>query len=82
MLLRCHCIKLKLVLQGLKRELLAQSALIKLALKYQRLLLQPFVNQLDDVQLTNDYFRQDTATAHTSRTTINYLVVFYLWPSR
>jgi hypothetical protein len=32
--------------------------------RYQRLLLGPFINKLDDVELTNGYFQQDSAPAH------------------
>jgi hypothetical protein len=36
------------------------------AQRYQRLFLEPLINQLDDVNLTNGYFQQDLATAHTA----------------
>jgi hypothetical protein len=49
----------------------ANSSLTK-APKYQRPLLEQFLNQLDDVELTNRYFQQDSATAHAASTTINY----------
>jgi hypothetical protein len=35
-----------------------------------------FLNQLDDVELTNSYFQQDSTIAHTARTAINCLEVF------
>lgn len=38
------------------------------AQRYQTLLLETLLNQLDE--LTNDYFQQDSTTAHTPRTTI------------
>jgi hypothetical protein len=44
--------------------------------KYQRPLLEQFSNQLDDVELTNRYFQQDSATAHAASATINYLEEF------
>jgi hypothetical protein len=58
--------------------------------RYRRLLVDPFLNQLDDIELTNGYYQQDSATAHTARATINYLEEFFpgrlissgLWPSR
>jgi hypothetical protein len=40
--------------------------------KYQRPILEQFLNQLDDVELTNRYFQQDSATAHAASATINY----------
>jgi hypothetical protein len=40
----------------------------------------PFINQQDDVELTNDHFQQDSARAHTATTTIHYLEEFF--PSR
>jgi hypothetical protein len=36
--------------------------------RYQRLLLEPFINQLDDAELTNGCFQQDSTTAHAART--------------
>jgi hypothetical protein len=41
------------------------------AQRFQRLL-GPFVNELDCVELTNGYFRQDSATPHMPQTTIHY----------
>jgi hypothetical protein len=43
--------------------------------RYRRFLLEPFLNQLDDVALTNDYFQQDSVIA--ARTRINYLEEFF-----
>jgi hypothetical protein len=45
--------------------------------KYQRPLLEQFLNQLDDVELTNRYFQQDSAAAHAASATINYLEKFF-----
>jgi hypothetical protein len=58
--------------------------------RYRRLLVDPFLNQLGDIELTNGYYQQDSATAHTARATINYLEEFFpgrlissgLWASR
>jgi hypothetical protein len=58
--------------------------------RYRRLLINPFLNQLDDIELTNSYYQQDSATAHTARATINYLEECFpvrlissgLWPSK
>lgn len=60
------------------------------AQRYQTILLESFINQLDDIELTSGYFQQDSATAHTAQITINYLHQFFpdrlisvgLWPSR
>jgi hypothetical protein len=46
----------------------------------QILVLEPFINQLDGVELTNSHFQQDSARAHTATTTIHYLEEFF--PSR
>jgi hypothetical protein len=45
-------------------------------LRSQRLLLGPFMNQLDDVVLTNGYFQQDSTTAQTNSTPLG----FFLFP--
>jgi hypothetical protein len=58
--------------------------------KYQRLPLEPFINQLDHVELTNGYFQQNLVTAHTTGTIKNYseelftnrLMSVALWPSQ
>jgi myosin-crossreactive antigen len=58
--------------------------------KYQRLPLEPFINQLDHVELTNGYFQQNLATTHTTRTIKHYseelfsnrLISVALWPSQ
>lgn len=58
--------------------------------RYQRLILQPFMDQLHDDEQTLGYFQQDGATAHTARTTIQFLQEFYgdriisqeRWPPR
>lgn len=42
-----------------------------------RHLLELFINQLDDVEPINGYFKQDSATAHTAQTAINYLEEFF-----
>lgn len=47
------------------------------AVRYRELLLEPFINTLDDEELTLGYFQQDGAPAHTARTTLNYLEEFY-----
>jgi hypothetical protein len=68
MFVRCHCIKLKLVL-GLRRRIIGPilfNATITL-LRSQRFLNGPFMNQLDDVVLTNGYFQQDSTTAQKTR---------------
>lgn len=39
--------------------------------RYQRFFFEPFINQMDDAELTNCYFQQDWATARTAQT-INY----------
>jgi hypothetical protein len=75
MLLRCHRIKLNLVfgLQCPEGELLARFSLMKLlTLKDTQGLLEPFINQLDDVELTKVYSQQDSAAAHS--TTINWAI--------
>jgi hypothetical protein len=49
-----------------------------------------FVNQLDDLELTNAYFQQDGATCHTSRRALAEIASFFqdrvvskgLWPPR
>lgn len=66
-------LQLKLVfgLQYPEGKSLAQFYLMKLLTL--RLVFEPFVNQLHDVELTNNFFLQNSATAHTTRTTINYL---------
>jgi hypothetical protein len=75
-LLSWHRVQLKLVfrIQYPEGESLPRSSLIKLLTfqRYQRLLLEPFINQLNDVELTNDCFQQDSATAHNARMKINY----------
>jgi hypothetical protein len=43
------------------------------AQRYQRILLEPFMNQLVEAEVTNGTFQQDSSTAHSARTTINYL---------
>jgi hypothetical protein len=43
------------------------------AQRYQRILLESFMNQLEETEVTNGTFQQDLSTAHTARTTINYL---------
>jgi hypothetical protein len=35
--------------------------------RYQRLLLEPFINQLVDVELTSGYLQQDSVAAHMTR---------------
>lgn len=58
--------------------------------RYQTLLLQPFIDQLHDDELTGGYFQQDSATAHTAHTSIQFLEQFFpgrlisrgIWPSR
>lgn len=58
--------------------------------RYRTIILDNFLNQLDDVELTTGYFQQDGATAHTSRETLLYLEQFFhgrlisrgLWPPR
>jgi ribonucleotide reductase beta subunit family protein with ferritin-like domain len=47
------------------------------AQRYQRLFAESFVNQPDDVELTKSYCQQDSATAHTARTSLNYLYKFF-----
>jgi hypothetical protein len=42
--------------------------------RYQKLLLEPLMDQLDHVELTNDYFQQNLATAHTAGMAINFLL--------
>jgi len=52
-------------------------------------MLTPFVQQLHDDEITQGYFQQDKATAHTAHATIDFLRQFYddriidqnLWPS-
>jgi hypothetical protein len=43
------------------------------AARYCNDLLEPFLNELRDDELTEGYFHQDTATAHSARQTIAYL---------
>jgi hypothetical protein len=43
------------------------------AQRHQRLL-EPFINQLDGVELTKVYNQQDSAAAHKARTTINWAI--------
>jgi hypothetical protein len=45
------------------------------AQRYQKLPLEPFINQLDDVEVTHSYFQQDSAIAHTVETTSHYFEV-------
>jgi hypothetical protein len=83
-----HPIKIGVCVVTSRGELLARFTLMQLLTLYQKLL-EPCINQLDDVELTNIISPQD-ATAHTTRTTINYLEEFFsgrlisvgLWSSR
>jgi hypothetical protein len=63
-LLKCHCIQLKLVFASQHPEGAIIATIFFNTQRYQRLLLGPFINNLDDVELTNGYFQQDSATAH------------------
>jgi hypothetical protein len=40
------------------------------AVRYRNDLLEPFLNELHDDELTEGYFQQDNATAHSARQTI------------
>jgi hypothetical protein len=46
--------------------------------RYQKLLLEPLMDQLDYVELTNDYFQQNLATAHTAGMAINFLLRVFI----
>jgi hypothetical protein len=58
--------------------------------RYRNNILDVFINQLHDDELTHGYFQQDGATAHTARETLRYLRQFFgdrlisrdLWPAR
>lgn len=60
------------------------------AQRYRTQILDVFLNELDDIELTTGFFQQDGATAHTARETIAYLEQFFpgriisreLWPPR
>jgi hypothetical protein len=45
--------------------------------RYQKLLLEPFIKQLDDRELRKGPFQQDNATPHTARSTITFLEEFF-----
>lgn len=45
--------------------------------RYRNELLQPFINELHDDELTEGYFQQDNAPAHKSRETIAFLEQFF-----
>lgn len=45
--------------------------------RYRRQILDTFLNQLDDIELTTGYFQQDGASAHTARETLAYLEEFF-----
>ncbi|KAL1488740.1 hypothetical protein ABEB36_014539 [Hypothenemus hampei] len=47
------------------------------ARNYVQTLLQPFIEQLDDQELTRGYFQQDSATAHTANLTTRFLEEHY-----
>ncbi|CAH1374537.1 unnamed protein product, partial [Tenebrio molitor] len=46
------------------------------AVRYQQVILEPFINQLHDDESALRYFQQDEATAHSARTTITMLREF------
>jgi hypothetical protein len=61
--------------------------------RYRELVLNEFINQLDDEELQYGYFQQDGATPHTTRANLQYLSDFFgvrvisrgtntPWPSR
>lgn len=58
--------------------------------RYRRIILDPFIEQLHDDELTNGYFQQDGATAHTANATLDYLKQYFdnriisrnRWPAR
>jgi hypothetical protein len=63
------------------------------AVRYQQVILEPFINQLHDDESALRYFQQDEATAHSARTTITMLREFFdnrlisrntenIWPPR
>lgn len=45
--------------------------------RYKRIMLEPFINQLDDEEIQLGYFQQDGATAHTTSANLSYLQEFY-----
>jgi hypothetical protein len=45
--------------------------------RYRQVMLEPFINQLDDEEIRVGYFQQDGATAHTTRANLAYLQEFY-----
>jgi hypothetical protein len=61
--------------------------------RYRELILDEFINQLDDEELQHGYFQQDGATPHTTRANLQYLSDFFgdriisrgtntVWPPR
>jgi hypothetical protein len=47
------------------------------AQRYGELILDEFINQLDDEELQHGYFQQDGATPHTTRANLQFLSDFF-----
>jgi adenine-specific DNA methylase len=75
MLLRCHCIQFKLIfgLQSIGSIFINESIN---AQQYQ-ILLEPFINRLDVVKLTNGHFQQQLLLLLTRREQQYYLEVCF-----
>jgi hypothetical protein len=67
--------------------------LLVTAVRYQPVILEPFINHLHDDESVLGYFQQNGATAHSARTTIAMLQEFFynrlisritenIWPSK
>jgi hypothetical protein len=71
MFVRCHCIQLKIGVEfAMSGRRIIGSILFNATitlLRCQRFLIGPFMNQLDDVVLTNGYFQQDSTTVQKTR---------------
>lgn len=58
--------------------------------RYRNLILEPFFEQLTDIECRSGYFQQDSATAHTANLSLNLIAEFFedrvistgLWPAR